>query len=138
MSGCGSIRHCEYHCAARHVMFCKKFVHHRKGTAGTTVPFLWFIFRQKVEVGCYAGLTLRTYPFAHTSNPLYLILCFQQKHIFFVVFFLLHIEKGAVAKGKVLLQLLFLRSIDMLFGCSIPNRGPGLYENHATFNNLIE
>lgn len=51
-------------------MFCKKFVHQRKGTAGTTVPFLWFIFRQKVEVGCYAGFTLRTYPFAHTSNPM--------------------------------------------------------------------
>ena len=50
-------------------MFCKKFIHQRKGTAGTTVPFLWFIFRQKVEVGCYAGFTLRTYPFAHTSNP---------------------------------------------------------------------
>ena len=46
------------------------FVHQRKGTAGMTVPFLWFSFRQKVEVGCYAGFTLRTYPFAHTSNPM--------------------------------------------------------------------
>ena len=67
MWGCGSIRHSEYHCATRHEVFGKKIVHQRKGTAGAAVPFLWFIFRQKVEVGFYAGFTLRTY--THTSNP---------------------------------------------------------------------
>ena len=44
------------------------FAHQRKGTAVPAVPFLWFSFRQKVEVGCYAGFTLRTY--SHTSNPM--------------------------------------------------------------------
>ena len=49
------------------------FVHQRKGSAGTTVPFLWFCFN-----GVFSGMlghadpgfTLRTYPFAHTSNPM--------------------------------------------------------------------
>ena len=35
------------------------------------------------------------------------VLCFQQKHVFFTTFFLLRIEKGAVAELSVLLQLLF-------------------------------
>lgn len=39
------------------------------------------------------------------------VLCFQQKHVFFTTFFLLRIEKGAVAEPSISLQLLLFCEI---------------------------